>query len=244
MTRVALVTGASGGIGGAVARSLGSDGVSVACLGHRNISSAELVAKEIEQQGGTAAAFAVDVADEASIERAADEVAAWAGPPGIVVNAAGVVRDGLAVRYPTEDLRAVLDVNLTGAFLMTRAALRGMLRARWGRIINVASVAGLMGNPGQTAYSASKAGVIGMTRSLARELGSRGITVNAVCPGLIDTEIAAGMTQKGMDGLLTATPAGRAGRPEEVAAVVRFLASEEAAYVNGAVVTIDGGLSA
>jgi 3-oxoacyl-[acyl-carrier protein] reductase len=160
------------------------------------------------------------------------------------VNAAGIVRDGLAVRYPVADLHALLNVNLAGAFLTARAALRPMLRARWGRIVNVASVVGLIGNPGQAAYAASKAGLLGMTRSLAKEVGSRGITVNAVCPGVVETEMTAAMPDRALDRMVEATPAGRGARPEEIASVVRFLAGDEASFVNGAVVTVDGGLTA
>jgi 3-oxoacyl-[acyl-carrier protein] reductase len=244
VSRVALVVGASGGIGGAVARALGNDGLAVACAYHADRDAAEQVAKSIDAEGGRAAAFEADLRDEGSVERAFEAVAAWEAPPLVLVNAAGIVRDGLAVRYPAEDLQALLSVNLAGAFLTAKAALRPMLRARWGRIVNVSSVVGMIGNPGQAAYSASKAGLLGMTRSLAKEVGSRGITVNAVCPGVVETEMTAALPDGAMDRLVQATPAGRAARPEEVASVVRFLAGDEATFVNGAVVTVDGGLSA
>ena len=244
MSRVAIVTGASGGIGGAVARALAADGTAVACWYRTGRDAAERVVADVERTGGSARAFEGDVADEASVGRAIDAVETWAGPADIVVNAAGVVRDGLALRYPVEDLRTLLDVHVTGSFLVSRAALRHMLRQRWGRVVNVASVVGLKGNAGQSAYSASKAGVIGMTRSLATEVGGRGITVNAVCPGLIETEMTAALPARAVDRMIAATPAGRCGRPEEVASVVRFLATEEASFVNGAVVPVDGGMSA
>ena len=244
MSRVALVTGASGAIGGAVARALAADGTTVACAYRSDREAAETVVKEIGVAGGIARSFEADVADEEQVAALFEEVGAWKGAPTILVNAAGVVHDGLALRYPAERFREVLEVNLTGAFLVARAALRTMLRERWGRIVNVGSVAGLIGNPGQTAYSASKAGLVGFTRSLAKEVGSRGITVNAVCPGVVDAGMAAGLSDQARDRLVAATPAGRGGRPEEVAAVARFLAGEDASYVNGAVVPVDGGMSA
>jgi 3-oxoacyl-[acyl-carrier protein] reductase len=148
------------------------------------------------------------------------------------------------VRYPTEDWKRTLDANLSGAFHCARRALRPMLRARWGRIVNVSSAVALRGNPGQTAYAASKAGLVGMTRSLAREVGGRGITINSVCPGVIETEMTSQLPEAARERLIAETPAARAGDPSEVAAVIRFLASEEAAYVNGAVIPVDGGLTA
>ena len=244
MSKVAMVVGASGSIGGAVARALARDGRAVACTYHGDGEAAQQVAKSIEADGGSAATFAIDLADEATVERAFDQVAEWSAPPVVLVNAAGIVRDGLAVRYAVTDLQALLSVNLAGAFLTAKAALRPMLRARWGRIVNIASVVGLIGNPGQAAYAASKAGLVGMTRSLAKEVGSRGITVNAVCPGVVETEMTAGLPEGSLDRLVQAPPAGRAARPEEIASVVRFLAGEEATFVNGAVVTVDGGLTA
>lgn len=244
MTRVAVVTGASGGLGAAIARALAADGSAVACAYRSDREAAETVVKEIHAAGGEARSFAADVTDEDRVAALLGEITEWRAPPAILVNAAGVVHDGLALRYPVDRFRQVLDVNVTGAFLMARAALRGMLRERWGRIVSIGSVAGLMGNPGQTAYSASKAGLTGFTRSLAKEVGGRGITVNAVCPGVIDAGMTTEMSDEARDRLVAATPAGRGGSPEEVAAVVRFLAGEAASYVNGAVVPVDGGLSA
>ena len=227
-----------------MARALAQDDLAVACMYHGDSEAAQQVAKAIEADGGTAAPFPIDLTDEASVEHAFEDVGTWSASPVVLVNAAGIVRDGLAVRYALTDLQAMLSVNLAGAFLTAKTALRPMLRARWGRIVNIASVVGLIGNPGQTAYAASKAGLVGMTRSLAKEVGSRGITVNAVCPGVVETEMTAALSEGSLDRLVEATPAGRAARPEEIASVVRFLAGDEATFVNGAVVTVDGGLTA
>jgi 3-oxoacyl-[acyl-carrier protein] reductase len=241
---VALVTGGSGGIGRACAEALADAGMAVA-VGYR---SDEVGAKEavtaIEAAGGRAEAIRIDVAEDAEVEEAFDRVEGSLAQIGVLVNAAGISIDGLAVRYATEDWQRTLDTNLSGAFRCARRAIRPMLRARWGRIVNVSSAVALRGNPGQAAYAASKAGIVGMTRSLARELGGRGITVNAVCPGVIDTEMTAELPEAARERLIAETPAGRAGLPAEIASVVRFLASEEASYVNGAVVAVDGGLTA
>jgi 3-oxoacyl-[acyl-carrier protein] reductase len=244
MTRVAVVTGASRGIGRAVAESLGADGLAVACAYRSDEVGAKETVERVIDAGGDALAFRVDVSVEQDVRDLFGQVQEWKEAPLILVNNAGVSVDGLAIRYSAEDLATTLSVNLVGAFLCAREALRPMLRARWGRIVNVSSAAGLIGNPGQAAYSASKAGVIGLTRSLAREVGGRGITVNAVCPGLIKTDMAAAMQEESRTRLVDATPAGRMGRPEEVAAFVRFLASDDGSYVNGAVVPVDGGLTA
>lgn len=244
MTRVALVTGASRGIGRAVAQALAADGLSVACAYRSDDASAKETVSTIESASGTAAAFRADVTDEADVEELFRQVREWAESPLIVVNNAGISTDGLAITYSRADLDRTLAVNLTGAFLCAQAALKGMLRARWGRIVNVSSAAALRGNAGQAAYSASKAGLLGLTKSLAREVGRKGITVNAVCPGLVETDMIAGLTPDQREALTAPTPLGRLGKPEEVAAAVRFLASEEASLVNGAVVAVDGGLTA
>jgi 3-oxoacyl-[acyl-carrier protein] reductase len=227
-----------------MAKGLAADGLAVACAYRSNETGAKETVEAILASGGEAQAFAVDVSVEEQVREVFRGVEAWAGPPLVLVNNAGVSVDGLAVRYPTEELERTLSVNLVGAFLCSREALRPMLRAWWGRIVNVSSSVGLKGNPGQTAYSASKAGLIGLTRSLAREVGRKGIAVNAVCPGLIDTDMTAELPDEARARLVEATPAGRTGRPEEVAAVVRLLASDDGSYVNGAVIPVDGGLTA
>jgi 3-oxoacyl-[acyl-carrier protein] reductase len=244
MTRVALVTGASRGIGRAVARTLGESGFSVACAYLNDDASAKETVEMVEAAGGYANAFRVDVTESVEIEELFREVREWAGPPLVLVNNAGMSKDGLTVTYSADDLDRTFAINLRGAFLCARAALPGMLRARHGRIVNIASAVALRGNPGQAAYAASKAGLVGFTRSLAREVGRKGITVNALCPGLIETAIAEAMTSAQRDALVASTPAGRLGKPGEVAAAVSFLASDAASYVNGAVLTVDGGLTA
>lgn len=218
----AVVTGGSRGIGAAIAARLRADGWTVATLAR---SGADVDA---------------DVADAAAVQAAFAAVRERFGPIGALVNNAGVTRDGLAIRMPEDDWRAVLDTNLTGAFHCTKEALADMLGARWGRIVNVSSVVAQRANPGQANYVAAKAGLLGYTRTVAREMGKRGITVNAITPGVIETAMTAGMP----DTLLGAIPAGRIGRPDEVAAAVAFLVSEDAAYINGATLSVDGGLGA
>jgi 3-oxoacyl-[acyl-carrier protein] reductase len=242
--RVALVTGASGGIGRATARALAGDGFTVACGFQSDDASAKETVRLIEEAGGTAASFGADVADETDVKEMFDQIAAWSGPPMVLVNNAGVNRDGLAVKYSRADFERILEVNVTGSFLCSRAALSGMMRARWGRIVMVSSVLGLRGNAGQAAYSASKTALLGLTRSLAREYGSRGITVNAVCPGYVETDMTASLPEKARERLLSEIPAGRLGSLDEVAAAIGFLVSERASYVNGAVLAIDGGMTA
>jgi 3-oxoacyl-[acyl-carrier protein] reductase len=240
----ALVTGASGGIGRATAVALATDGRAVACAYRQDEGGAKETVRIIEDAGGTAAAFQADVGEEADVTRLFDEVKGWMGAPLVVVTSAGVLRDGLTVKYPLAEYERVMAANATGSFLCARAALPGMLRARWGRIVFVSSAAAIRGNPGQAAYSASKAAVLGMTRSLAREYGGRGITVNAVCPGFIETDMTASVLERSRDELTAQIPAGRIGSPEEAAAAIRFLASDDATYVNGAVLAVDGGLTA
>jgi 3-oxoacyl-[acyl-carrier protein] reductase len=244
MRRVAVVTGASGGIGRASALALARDGLRVACAYHRDDAGAKETVEAIEDAAGKAAAFAADVSDEEEVAELFAAVGSWAEPPLVLVACAGTNRDGLAVRFPAAEFRRILEVNLTGAFLCARTALPAMLKARWGRIVMVSSVAGLRGNAGQAAYSASKSGLIGLTRTLAREYGGRGITANAVCPGFIETDMTATLPEAARARLADDVPAGRTGTPEEAAAVIRFLAGEEASYVNGAVLTVDGGLVA
>jgi len=244
VTRAAVVTGGSRGIGRACALALAGDGWAVAVGFRSSEGEAKDVVRAIEDTGGRAVTLALDTADEARVQEAFKEAAAELGPVTGLVNNAGISRDGLAVRYPTEEFDRTMAVNARGSFLCARAALRTMLRKRFGRIVNVSSAVALHGNPGQVAYAASKAAMVGMTRSLAREIGSRGITVNAVCPGLISTELTDALPEESRRYLLERTPAGRPGTPEDVAGVVRFLMSEQASYVNGAVLAVDGGLTA
>lgn len=242
--KVALVTGASRGLGRACAIALGADGWAVA-VGYRSgEAEADETLSAVEAEGGKGITVHLDVTDEDSVATAFQRASAELGPVTGLVNNAGWMRDGLVLRYPTEAFDRTLDTNIRGAFLCSRAALRHMLRAQWGRIVNMSSAAGLRGNPGQAAYTASKHALIGLTRSLAREVGSKGITVNAVCPGYVDTLMTEKTPVEARRKMIEATPAGRPGTPAEVAAVVRFLLSDDASYVNGAVVAIDGGLTA
>ncbi len=220
---VALVTGGTRGIGASIAQRLKADGYKVATLG---------------RSGGDVQA---DVADPAAVQAAFDEVRERFGPVLILVNNAGVTADGLAIRMPDDDWARVIDTNLTGAFNCTKRGLEDMLKARWGRIVNVSSISAERGNSGQANYAASKAGLLGFTRVVAKEMGKRNITSNAVTPGFIETEMTAELPAKE---LAAAIPAARIGQPEEVAAAVAFLVSDQAAYVNGATLAVDGGLGA
>jgi 3-oxoacyl-[acyl-carrier protein] reductase len=238
--RVALVTGASRGIGRAVAKALALQGAGV-FLGARDAARVSQVAHEIESIGGVAWPLALDVADRASVERAFAALLESAGRLELLVNNAGITRDNLLLRMKPEDWDAVLATNLTGAFHCTQLALKPMLKQRFGRIVNLTSVVGLTGNAGQANYAASKAGIVGFTKSVAREVASRGITVNAVAPGFIETDMTAAMTDKAREAMLGVIPLGRVGQPEDVAGAVSFLVSEAAAYVTGQVLGVDGG---
>jgi len=239
--RVALVTGAARGIGAATALALAEAGARVAVV-DRDAEGIERTADAIGRAGSDALAIPADVTDAPAMERAVDTVVAEWGRLDVLVNNAGIVRDATLGKVSDEDWTATLDVNLRGTMIGTRAALRPMRAAGAGRILSATSVVARMGNYGQTAYAASKAGIIGLTRAWARELGPLGITANAVAPGFIDTEMARGVPEKVLSALLQRTAARRLGRPEEVAAVYVFLASDLASFINGAVVGVDGGL--
>jgi 3-oxoacyl-[acyl-carrier protein] reductase len=241
--KVALVTGASRGIGRATALALADAGAAVAVGFSANESAAYEVAAVIRDSGGRAATLQADLADVAAATALVERAIAELGAVHIVVNNAGITRDNLAVRISDADWDDVLAVDLSAAFRICRAALRPMLRQRDGRIINIASVAGVVGNPGQANYSAAKAGLIGLTKALCREVGSRGITVNAVAPGFIDTDMTRALGDA-LDSAIAAVPLRRVGSAEEVAAAVRFLALPEAAYITGHVLHVDGGLAA
>jgi 3-oxoacyl-[acyl-carrier protein] reductase len=239
--RIALVTGASQGIGRACALELARAGTTVA-LAARNEAKLAEVAAEISAAGGQAAAFALDVASEESIKTGARAVIERFGKVEILVNNAGITRDGLMMAMKRADWDDVVGTNLTGAFLLTQALLRPMLKNRWGRIINISSVVGRTGQAGQVNYASSKAGLIGMTRSLAREVASRGITVNAVAPGYIETPMTAVLDDKQREAMMAAIPLGRAGTDLEIAQSVAFLASDAAAYITGHVLDVNGGM--
>jgi len=239
--RIALVTGASQGIGRTCALALAKAGATVA-LAARNEAKLAEVQAEIEAAGGKAAAFALDVADEASIKAGAKAILERFGKVEILVNNAGITRDGLVLRMKRPDWDDVLATNLTGAFLLTQALLASMLKNRWGRIINISSVVGRTGQAGQVNYAATKAGLIGMTRALAREVASRGITVNAVAPGYVETPMTAVLDEKQTAAMMAAIPLGRAGTEADVASAVVYLASEGAGYVTGHVLDVNGGM--
>src|SRR6266567_2467982 len=239
--RIALVTGASQGIGRACALELARAGASVA-LAARNVEKLGEVAAEIAAAGGTAHTFALDVSSEESIKECSKAVIAHFGGVQILVNNAGITRDILALRMKRKDWDDVLSTNLTGAFLLTQAVMSSMVKNRWGRIINVTSVVGETGQAGQANYAASKAGLIGLTKSLARELASRAITVNAVAPGLIETDMTGVLSDEVRQAILGKVPLGKLGQPEDIASAVAFLASAEAKYITGQVLTVDGGM--
>jgi len=240
--QVAIVTGAGRGIGRAIALRLASEGARVACVS-RSEENATKTKNEINDTRSDAArAYAVDVADHAAVQKIGARILEDFGRSDILVNNAGVTRDALAMRMSLEDWDDVINTNLRGAFSFTHALVRAMTKQRNGRIINISSVIGLMGNAGQTNYGASKAGLIGFTKSLARELASRNITVNAVAPGFVITDMTAGLSEKIKDAIHSKIPLGRTGTPEDIAAAVAFLASPEAAYITGQVLCVDGGI--
>ncbi len=240
--RTAIVTGASRGIGRAIALKLASEGASVVVNYNSNASAAEEVGAAIVAAGARAEIVQADVSVAADVERLVAAALSAFDKIDILINNAGITRDQLLMRMSEDDFSTVIDTNLKSAFLMTKGVVRPMLRARYGRIVNITSISGVMGNAGQANYSASKAGLIGLTRSVAREVASRNITCNAVAAGVIDTDIWAGVPQAAIDSLLSMIPIARKGTPEEIAEAVAFLASEPTAYITGQVLHVDGGL--
>ena len=240
--QIAVVTGAGRGIGQGIARAYAAEGADVVCIS-RTAANAEKVAREVEGLGRRAWALAVDVADPVAVRAAADQILGECGRVDILVNNAGVTRDTLLMRMTDDDWNLVLDTNLKGAFLWIRALTRAWVKQRSGRIINISSILGLIGNAGQCNYSASKAGLIGLTKSVARELGSRGITANAIAPGFIDTDMTAVLPETLRQELLKRIPLATLGRVEDVAAAAVFLAGTGGRYITGHVLVVDGGLA-
>lgn len=242
MAKLALVTGGSRGIGRAISLKLADDGCDVAVVYAGREDAANATVAEIGSKGVRAVGYKCDVSDATQVIDTVNRVMAELGVPDILVNNAGIIRDGLAMRMKPEDFAAVIDTNLNGAFHMIRACLPAFVRRRSGRIVNIASVSGMMGNPGQANYSASKAGLIGLTKTIAREVASRNITVNAVAPGFIETDMTKGMNESALKAGLAAVPMGRIGQPEDVANAVAFLVSDAASYITGCVLKVDGGM--
>lgn len=241
--RCALVTGASRGIGRAVALRLAAEGAKVALNFAGNEAAARRVLEEIEAAGGRAVLAQADVSDEAAAQTMVAAAAEALGGLDILVNNAGITRDGLLLRMKEEDWDAVCATNLKGVFHCTKSAVKLMMKKRAGRIVNMASVVGLMGNAGQTNYAAAKAGIIGFSKAAAKELAGRGITVNVVAPGFIETDMTAALSEKAKEAALSGIPLGRMGRPEDVAEAVLFLVSDQASYITGQVLAVDGGMA-
>lgn len=240
--RVAVVTGGGRGIGRAIAIRLAEEGAKVAVSYRSNDEEAEKTANLVREAGAECETFKGDIASTEDVKALFEGVDEAFGGVGILVNNAGVTRDNIMLRMKEDEFDAVLQTNLKGTYLCTRAVLRGMVRARWGRIVNVSSVVGLIGNAGQANYAASKAGIIGLTKSVAREVAPRGITVNAVAPGYVETELTGGLPDEVKDQIRAQTPAGRIGEPEEIAEAVAFLAGEGASYITGQTIAVDGGM--
>jgi 3-oxoacyl-[acyl-carrier protein] reductase len=241
--QVAVVTGAGRGIGEAIAKHFAAGGAKVAVVSRTEANSAKVAAEINALSPDSAKPYAVDVADFDAVQKAGDQILADFGRCDILVNNAGITRDTLAMRMSSDDWDVVLQTNLKGAFNFTRAILRAMVKQRSGRIINISSVSGLMGLPGQANYAASKAGLIGMTKSIAREIASRGITVNVVAPGFIETDMTSGLNEEIRKGALSQIPVSRFGAVEDIASAVAFLASPHAGYITGQVLAVDGGMS-
>ncbi len=244
MTRTALVTGSSRGLGRAMALELAQRGHNVAVHYVRSAEPAEEVAKLAREAGAQVEVFSADIADPEACQTLVKEVGEAFGSLDILINNAGITKDGLAMRMKAQDWTDVIDTDLSSAFHLTKTALRGMVRSKWGRVINISSVVGIMGNVGQANYVTAKAGLLGLTKALAKEYGGKGITVNAVAPGFIASDMTGDLSDDLRARYLEQIPVGRFGSPEEVAKVVAFLAGEDAAYVNGQTLAVDGGMVA
>jgi 3-oxoacyl-[acyl-carrier protein] reductase len=240
--RVAVVTGGGRGIGRAIAQRLGAEGAKVAVTYRSNDQAARETARLVREAGGECEIFKGDVSEAGDVKRVFDGVAEAFGAVEVLVNNAGTTRDNIMLRMKEEEFDEVLDTNLKGAYNCTRAVLRGMVRNRWGRIVNVSSVVGLAGNAGQANYAASKAGLLGFTKSVAREVAERGITVNAVAPGYVETELTGTLSDSVKEQILGQVPTGRFGEPEEIAEVIVFFTGEGAGYVTGQTIAVDGGM--